>query len=62
MSSLYKNKEDVIVSIEVGQTVDSISLEFSSDCGKHHTDESLDGFVITNRELLEILQDWEDSK
>ena len=59
-SLLYKNREDVIYSVEIRQQNGKVNLEFSADCGKFGTDELLDGFELTPLELLTILQKHED--
>ena len=58
MSLLYKKKEDVIYSAEIREREndDSIDINFYADCGKHGTDESLDSYEITPKELLDLLQ------
>lgn len=58
MSTLYKNKEDVVYSVNIKDRSDDgkIDLGFSADCGKFGTDEGLDSFELTPLELLEILQ------
>lgn len=62
MSLLYKDKKDVIISLEIlkRDTDDPIELTFSADCGKFGTDETLDRYTLTPKRLLQILQDRDD--
>ncbi|MCX6210125.1 MAG: hypothetical protein NTZ59_11690 [Bacteroidetes bacterium] len=55
MSILYKDPKEVKHSVEISQEDGLLKLEFSADCGKFGTDESLAGFELTIFELLEIL-------
>ena len=59
-SILYKNPEDIIVSVDIKQEKGIIQLDFSADCGKHGTDEAIDGYKLTAERLLKILQDRDD--
>ena len=57
MSLLYKNSKDFIYSVDVKTFPDGkVKLQFSCDGGKHGTDELLDEFEYTVKELLSILQ------
>jgi hypothetical protein len=60
MSLLYKDPKDVKISLEVNMSKGKIRLEFSSDCGKHGTDEMLAGYNLEYGRLLEILADQDD--
>lgn len=57
MSLLYKKQEDLTYSVEC-KLLDNgkVHLSFSADCGKFGTDEELDEFEYTVKELLSILQ------
>jgi len=56
MSTLYKIKEDVKVSVKITEKDGSINLLFNADCGKHGMDEILDEYDLTPKQLLEVLQ------
>lgn len=58
MSIIYKNKKDMITSVEVENNNGIIKLEFSKDCGVFGTDEILDSYNLTPERLLEILQSY----
>jgi hypothetical protein len=60
MSLLYKDRKDVITSVDIKEKDGKIILDFSADCGKFGTDEMLDGYTLTPKRLLEILQSRED--
>ena len=60
MSLLYKDIKDVITSVDIKEKDRKIILDFSADCGKFGTDEMLDGYTLTPKRLLEILQSRED--
>jgi hypothetical protein len=60
MSVLYKKPEDVIYKVDIAIKEDEILLVFYSDCGKHGTFEMLDGYRLSPKRLLEILQKNED--
>jgi len=60
MSLLYKDSKDVTIEVCIALIEGKIVLDFSSDCGKFGTDEMLDGYTLTPKRLLEILQDRED--
>ena len=60
MSLLYKDIKDVITSVDIKEEDGKIILDFSADCGKFGTDEMLDGYTLTPKRLLEILQSRED--
>ena len=58
---LYKAKAQQTIDLEIKFNWDkTISLNFSSDCGKFGTDEMLDCYKLTAERLLDILQDRED--
>ena len=58
---LYKLKEEQTIDLEIKFNWDkTISLNFSSDCGKFGTDEMLDSYKLTATRLLDILQERED--
>ena len=57
---LYKKPEDVIHSVKIDQNNGIIDLYFYADCGKHGTDESLSSHSLSVKELLEILQKYEE--
>ena len=60
MSLLYKDSKDLIYNIDVKTFPDGIvKLQFSADCGKHGTEELLDEFQFTVKELLSILQKYD---
>ena len=57
MSLLYKDPKDLIYSVDVKTFPDSkVMIRFSCDGGKHGTDELLDEYEFTVKELLSILQ------
>ena len=60
MSLLYKDSKDVTIGVCIALIEGKIVLDFSSDCGKFGTDEMLDGYTLTPKRLLEILQERED--
>ena len=60
MSLLYKDIKDVTIAVSLALIEGKIVLDFSSDCGKFGTDEMLDGYTLTPKRLLEILQERED--
>jgi hypothetical protein len=60
MSLLYKSKEEQTVEVSIVQGKEKISIEFSSDCGKHGTNEMLAGWILTPERLLQILNERED--
>ena len=62
MSLIYKNKKDMITSVEIQNNNGIIKLEFSKDCGAFGTDEILDRYNLTPERLLEILQSYDDYK
>ena len=59
MSLLYKDRKDVITSVDIKRVDGKVVLDFSADCGKFGTDEMLDGYTLTPERLLEILQSSE---
>ena len=57
MSLLYKKESDLKYQVEVKTYPDGkVVLQFSADCGKFSTDEMLDEYEFTVKELLSILQ------
>lgn len=64
MSLLYKKEKEQIYKVEIKQKTikDDVKLLFWSDCGKFGTDEILDGYKLTPKRLLQILQEREDIK
>jgi hypothetical protein len=61
MSFLYKKKEEQTIEVQIGVSADKeISLDFYSDCGKFGTYESLAGYKLTAKRLLQILHDRDD--
>ena len=58
---LYKPKEKQTVEVQLTVHKDkTISLDFSSDCGKFGTDEMLSGYRLTAKRLMQILHDRDD--
>ena len=58
MSLLYKDKDKIKYSVEIKHNKDgSITFEFGCDGGKFLTDEILDGFSLTTKQLLDVLQE-----
>ena len=56
-SMLYKKREDVKFSADVKTSIDGrIKLLFTCDGGKFGTDEILDDYDLSVKELLDILQ------
>jgi len=62
MTLLYKKPEDQTLQCEIEQKNGRIHIEFSSDCGKFGTIESLQGYILTTERLMEILHDRDDYK
>lgn len=63
--SLYKKAEDVILSVKINERKkesETIQLDFYADCGKFGTNEILDSFDLTPKELIDILQEHENNK
>lgn len=60
MGLLYKELEDVKVSVDIKQFNGKLLIDFSADCGKFGTDESIAGFVLTPNRLLQILSERTD--
>jgi hypothetical protein len=57
MSLLYKKESELKYSVDVKTYPDGkVILQFSADCGKFGTDEMLDEYEFTVKELLSILQ------
>lgn len=62
MSSLYKDSNDFIYSVDIKTLPNGkVKIQFSCDGGKFGTNELLDEYEYTVKELLTILQK-EDSK
>jgi len=60
MSLLYKDPKEVKTTCEIKQQDGKIVIDFWADCGKFGTDEMLDGYILTPKRLLQILQDRDD--
>ena len=60
MELLYKNQEDIIVSVDIKELNEKLLIDFSADCGKFGTDESIAGFVLTPDRLFQILSERTD--
>ena len=61
MSLFYKDSKDLIYSVDVKTYPDGkVKLQFSCDGGKYGTDELLDEYEFTIKELLLILQKHDD--
>ena len=63
MSLLYKKSEDLTYSVDIHRmgisTVSNMKFTFSSDCGKHGTNECLAEYVLSPKDLLNILhENW----
>lgn len=57
MSILYKKPEDLTYNIDFKQLGDGrLQISFSADCGKFGTEEPLDEYFLTVKQLLSILQ------
>ncbi len=57
MSLLYKKESDLKYSVELKTSPNGkVVLKFSADAGKFGTDEMLDEYEFTVKELLSILQ------
>jgi hypothetical protein len=54
-------EKDIVTSVEIKKQYGSntLTFDFSADCGKFGTDEMLDGYTLTPERLLEILQSSE---
>lgn len=54
---LYKKAADVSYYVDVKTRINgNVELLFSADCGKHGTNEIIDEFEFTTKELLSILK------
>jgi hypothetical protein len=60
MSLLYKKIEEQTLQCEIEFKEGKFYIEFSSDCGKFGTIESLQGYILTPERLMQILHDRED--
>ena len=60
MSLLYKNPEDIEYDVEIRKTNGKVRMLFFSDCGKHGTEELMDGYSITPERLLKVMQSYKD--
>ena len=57
MGLLYKEAEDLTYKVDIKELEDGrLRLSFSADCGKFGTEEQLDEYLLTVKELLSILQ------
>lgn len=64
---LYKDEEDIVYKVEVSDIDGKVRLIFSCDGGKFGTDEILDMYELTPRELLKALRrndllEWADAQ
>ena len=65
MSLLYKPKARQTTKARISQLNGEITIEFSADCGKFGTEESLADFTLTPETLFKILinhEDYEDNQ
>lgn len=54
---VYKKESDMTYCVEIKTLTDGkVSLQFSADCGVYGTNELIDEFVISTKELLYILK------
>ena len=53
---LYKDEEDMVYKVDVSEIDGKVRMIFSCDGGKFGTDEILDMYELTPRELLKALQ------
>lgn len=60
MELLYKKPEDIKVSVDIKELNGKLLIDFSADCGKFGTDESIAGFVLTPDRLFQILSERTD--
>ena len=60
MSIMYKHKEEVTISVDIGKSGDIIMFDFYCDGGKFGTTEYLNEFHLSAEKLLEILTEAED--
>ena len=61
MSLLYKPKDLQTLKVCIEKQKDGrVKIDFEKDCGKHGTDEMIDGYILTPERLLQILQDRND--
>jgi hypothetical protein len=61
MTLLYPKPEETTYKIKVEMLGNSnLHLSFSADCGKFGTEEQLDEYFLTVKQLLYILQENED--
>lgn len=56
MSLLYKDKSEVEYKVSISQENGKVKLRFTCDGGKFGTDETLDEYELTPKQLLDILQ------
>lgn len=59
---IYKDKKDIKYSVRINIESGIIDLLFTSDCGKFGTDEIIDSFRFTHKELLKELQNSYEDK
>jgi len=57
---IYKDILDQDVTVEIDKIDGVLEIDFYSDCGKFGTDEIIDGYKLTPKRLLEILQEHEE--
>lgn len=65
MSLVYPKEEDIEYSVEVDNNQrkgGKIRFTFYADCGKFGAEECLDSIKITVKDLLTILQKYEEEK
>jgi hypothetical protein len=60
MNLLYKPKDQQTLRCEVVFLNGKIAIDFYLDCGKHGTDEMLQGYVLTPERLMQILSERDD--
>ena len=53
---LYKDEKDIVYKVDVSEIDGKVRLIFSCDGGKFGTDEILDMYELTPKELLKALQ------
>ena len=64
---LYKDEEDIVYKVEVSEIDGKVRFIFTCDGGEFGTDEILDMYELTPRELLKALQrndllEWADAQ
>ena len=53
---LYKDEKDIVYKVDVSEIDGKVRMIFSCDGGKFGTDEILDMYELTPKELLKTLQ------